>query len=259
MRKRTPPPPHLPHPQPALDPLGRPFVGNADVTDNLHEAVQVALWSVLGEASHAVSVAIAKGVVTLSGPLPAGANETRLLATLGKVPGLSGIENRLRSPVAAPEHDAAAPPITAAQPLLLVRRFCGLDAASVNAAIRQAIAVLDAESLRFGLPQPEQLVLFYRNVQADTLTLEIAMPVAAYPAALDQSELRPALLPQGDIAIAPAGAGLGAVLLARRQLVEAERRAGRSLAGWWWQRLPAGSFRPWRELPASELCSLRES
>ena len=98
---------------------------------------------------------------------------------------------------------------------------------------------------------PDELVVVYRNLQSHTVTLEVGMPVDQLPAALAGSELRPGLLPLNEVARAPTGVGLAAMLWARRRLLAAEAAAGRVAADWWWQQFGHEQFRPWRELPAS--------
>ncbi len=240
--------PRLPHPQPPSDPAASPFVGNVTVEDNLAEAVEVALWTALGEASRDLTIGVRDGgIVELRGRLPAGSRTETALAAVRGLGGVSAVLDRLTVAPARSRQPAAA-----SQHLVYLRRFCAADEPSTSAAIRQAVARLDAWFSDHAALS-ERLVVVYRNLRPATVTLDIAMPIdATAPPIPVGSELRIADLRLGMVEKARAEPGFAGLLDAKRRIVE---QSGRHDDGTlvFWQSFDSPAFRPWRGHPEAML------
>jgi hypothetical protein len=238
----------VPQPQPPLDPTRRPFVGNATVEENLAEAVQVALWNRLGEACHAVAVDVQPGgVIALEGELPQKVTAASVVEAVRNVNGVSAVIDRLTAPRRPDRGQGANGAL--AMDVVSVRRFCAADEPSTSAAIRQAVARLDAWCSEHD-ERPGQLIVIYRNLRQGTITLDIAMPTAVTAELPAGSELRREHLVLTPASQTDAEPGFAALLKAHQTLQEGAGRAPNG-ASIFWQVFDAAEFRPWRAHPSA--------
>lgn len=232
-----------PHARPPLDPTAQPFVGNRSVDDNLREAVQVALFAAIGEASQALRISVTDRTVSLSGAWPDRRRRSAGHAALRALPGLGRVHDRaeLATSTTKPESTPVAE-----TPLLHVTRYCGPDEPSTGAAIREAVATLDQFCSANDAPPPTELIVRYRNLLPGSVTLDIGCAASAELAARAAGELTVGRLGPGISVRHLPGPGLAAVLAEVQALAD----DGASAI---WQRFPSAAFRPWHGHPAAPL------
>ena len=235
--------PLLPQPRPPIDPARDPFVGNRSVDDNLGEAVRVALWAAIGDASHQLRVTVKDRTVTLTGTWPDRRRRSGGHAAIRAVPGVGPVRD---TAVLLTPRKGPAPVQVPALPFVHVHRFCGADESSTGAAIRQAVATLDQFCAAHAAPPPEHLIVSYRNPLPASITLEIGFSATAELAAHARGDLEVSSLPAGIAVRHLPGPNLAAVM----EQVGALAAQG-ALAIW--QSFPAAAFRPWHGHPDAPL------
>jgi hypothetical protein len=250
--------PRLPHPGRPVGP-DRPFVGNVTADDNLAEAVQIAAWTAIGSAKCAIAFDVHGHTVTMTGQLPTEQQRQALEAAIFRVAGIQIVINKISlhgEPAADPASQGAEQPAgtrtieVEAQQIVSVTRFCGLDEASLSAAIRGAVALLDRAFALQGLPLARELFVTYQNHRLDTVTVQIGMPSAQFAPA---GEFHVGPCPAGRMAVATVEAGPAAVEQIDRALTNAPEGEGRLAAKYCWQRFHETAFRPWVGHPAAEI------
>lgn len=249
-------PPSLPEACEPGDMLAAPFVGNASIDDNVRECVQVGLWAVLREAERALSIGVAKGVVTLSGPIPEARREAALKAAQA-VHGVRKVIDRMTE-AGAPAIPAGArrrAPASAGGPgpFIYVTRYCGESDASSAAAIRDGVAVLDRFLAGLGVTPATELLVLYRNHLPGAITLEIGFPTEADIAARASGEIQTGITPAGRMRSILPPAGFAPVLAAAADLIGPDGRPLGHDGAYAFQRFVAEQFRPWRGHPSAPL------
>jgi hypothetical protein len=224
-------------------------VGNATVEENLAEIVQVVLWNLLGSASHVIAIDVKPGgTIVLHGKLPANARPELIVEAVRHARGVSAVVDRLtvRTPHES-RHSAAG-----SQPIVGIRRFCAADEASTSAAIRQGVARLDAWFSQHG-ELSDRLIIIYRNLRQNTVTLDIAMPSGTEPELPAGSELRRKHLALLAVAQTVAEPGFAALLEAQQKLHQGTAQFASNSSPAFWQVFDAADFRPWKGHPRAPL------
>lgn len=234
-------------PKPQTEPMPAPFVGNLSVDDNIAEGVRVAIWSAIGERAHAIVASVAEGIVTLTGQYRSAAEQAAVHRAVSGVPGVHKLVDAGDVGIAA-EHSAVVT-VQEKTPLVQVTRFCGLDEASMSAAIRQAVDVLDAFMVAQGAALPQTLIIRYRNPIEGAMTLEIGVPTAIAPASIPRGEIGMSALPAGPRTRQPVAGGVPGLVAGVADLTA---RGAEAI----WQEFGAETFRPWRRHPDSELIAI---
>lgn len=250
------PPPILPEAREPGDMLEAPFVGNASIDDNVRECVQVGLWAVLREAERALSIGVAKGVVTLSGPIPTAKREAVLKAAhaVHGVRKVIDCMTEASAPAIPADADQQTPaPGGTPEPFIYVTRYCGESDASSAAAIRDAVAVLDRFLAGQDAAPATQLLVLYRNHLPGAITLEIGFPTRADIAARAVGEIRAGTTPAGQMRSILPPAGFGPVLAAATDLIGQDGRPLGHDGAYAFQRFVAEQFRPWCGHPSTPL------
>jgi len=248
----------LSQPQPPVDPLHRPFVGNETIDDNLRENITVAIFNLMGERARALEISVTAGVATLGGPVIDHAEAAGVVKAASSISGISEVVDHLRPANAAVRAVRTRAPRSAArhaaEPLRLVTltRFCGLDDASTGAAIRQAIGRLDHFFADRRLPQPDRMVIVYRNLIPGAITLELGFPVSPNSSPNLEGEFRFTELPAATDQAATTAPGIAPIIATLRELM----LAGHAYA---WQVVDDEDFRPWRGHPALPLSVTADS
>jgi hypothetical protein len=210
-------------------------VGNATLDDNIAEGAQVALWSALGDDHHRIRVHVEDGCVTLAGALDDKAACEAAELAVRAVPGVRRVVPRL----AAGSVSAAVAP----EVMLSVTRFCGLEPASIRAAVAEGRGALDAFFARYRLPPAHDLVLVFRNRRNDTVTIDIAYPVPAVSATRTDDEVEARAVPTGPTLSALPEPGVAGLLRAASAL--SPHGDGGAPTAWFWQRIAGGARHPW--------------
>jgi len=238
-----------------MDPSSDPFVGNETVDDNLTECVQIALWNALGDLHGSVFPKVNNGVVTLSGAVTSAKHRDAAEAAASSIAGVVKVIIKIDI-VAGDDYPAAKraairrqPAVSirhiAPQPMVYVVRFCGVDEASMSAALRQGVHILDEFLASKGHPAGNQLFVVYRNQLPGTVTLQVGMPVDAVTARSATGELTSGTTPGGSFMTKRIEAGLPNLLTAEAELLQLAKRSRVSCQPWFWQSFPAPDFRPW--------------
>jgi hypothetical protein len=134
--------------------------------------------------------------------------------------------------------------------VLYLRRFCAADETSTSAAIREAVAHLDTQ-LAGRQQRPERLIVIYRNIHPETMTLDIGMPIDGAVELPPASEFHLDVKPQEPAAQTIAEAGFPGLIEARDRLLELGHQPGTSPV--FWQIFDAEGFRPWTGHPKAPL------
>jgi hypothetical protein len=236
--------PALPPAGEAPDPQHAPFVGNRTVADNLHESVQVALWIKLGPGARSIAIRTSDaGVVELRGRVASEQLHHEVVQLVRDIKGVAALHDHIT--VRGEAHEAPK-----SQPTIYLRRFCAADEASTSAAIREAIARLDEYFAARGA-LPGKLLLIYRNLQPQTVTLDIAMPAGQSADAPSGSDLHLGEAPGFTGAETLAGAGFQGLLAAVTELGVPTHGRDHPLV--FWQSFEAADFRPWTGHPAARV------
>lgn len=218
MTKQTSP--SLPEPQAPIDPLHRPFVGNMSVDENLREILAIAIWNLLGARGHTIAISVTDGIVRLEGTVADSAEETALLKLARSHTGIRDVINGLEIAGSEAAVDAGGPlPGAPPRKLLHLVRYCGLDEASIAAALRQALGHFAPLVGHAGGSVP--LVIVYRNLMPGAVTLDIGVPLDAAGAVAPEGEVHIRELPAGEAgAPPPYGMGLSGVLAHVKALLD---------------------------------------
>lgn len=248
----------LPHARPPIDPGTQPLVGNESVDDNLAESARVAMWNAIGAADRTVTLTVEDGMVTLSGTLPSADQSRRLEAAVAAVPGITRVNNFVQISTAIRQPHGRAPQRRRGpEPFAFVTRFCGLDEASTTAAIRQAVADLDALFSANGVPRSAELIVVFRNRLPNAVTLDIGMPLPPALVGRLGEGYRMGYISAGPLAQAMPEPGLAGALAAGERLVARAYPGRRDPFPGFWQRFAAPQFRPWQgHVPAPVFISL---
>lgn len=236
----------------------RPFVGNETVDDNLREAVEITAWNAIGSAKCHLSFDVHAHIVTIRGELASEQQRQALEGAVRHVTGVHSIINatKLRAepadtagPAAEPQ---AAPETIDVEPrsIAYVTRFCSFDEASLSAAIRDAIGLLDRTFEAQGLPRSNELLVEYINHRGDTVTLRIGMPSVQLS---ETSHVHVGTAPAGRMAATNIAAGPEAIVEGYSALLRAIGDGALYPTDHYWQRFDVAEFRPWAGHPASQL------
>lgn len=163
------------------------------------------------------------------------------------------VPNSHRAADAAVGASRAAVEFVAPRSMVQLVRYCSVDEASLSAALRQAVDILDGFAAARGLPPVEDLIVVYRNRQRDTVTMEIGAPVEADIAETAEGELHAAIAPHGSFITRQVDAGLPNLLAGETELAEIAAAMGASAQPYFWQTFPAAHFRPWQGHPAAKV------
>lgn len=252
----------LPHPQPPIDPARTPLVGNESVDDNIAECAQIAIWNVIGKRGRAVTLSVDQGVVTISGKLVTGERRDAVIAAIGRLRGVRYVVDETIVPPhpnpaarSRPSRPRKATHIewTEPRPFAYLVRFCSLDEASMSAAIRQAVAQLDAFLAAEALPAAQSLIVVYKNRQPQTVTLEIGVPAELGTVHQAAEGVHTGLMPGGASLTVRADPGLAGLLNAEAALARLASKSGHAALDQLWQEFDAASFRPWLGHPPAPL------
>jgi hypothetical protein len=239
-----------------------PFVGNISVDDNIAESVKVALWHLGAPVCGRIEAAVSDARVTLTGTVDSieqiGAVESAVFA----VDGIAGISNFVVVETQTAKGDAAAalPPKSdlartqvTSQPMLYVTRYCSLEPASITAALRQGMDVLDSFVGGLAEPAPTEAIVIYRNRLGETVIVEVGYPVSAEAAKRATGEVKSGRTPGGSMVSIMPDAGHHGLLEAQNRLLEHARREklvpGKAI----WQRFSAKRARLGAERPCVPL------
>lgn len=122
----------------------------------------------------------------------------------------------------------------------------------MSAAIAGAVERLDQCLTARQVPLTDRLLIIYRNMGADSVTLEIGMPVSE-PTMMMGDGLKAGSTPGGATLSIQVAAGSASLLAAMAQLRRSATAAGMAPDTLWWQSFAADQFRPWRGHPAGAL------
>lgn len=250
--------PKLPHPRHPPGPH-QPFVGNATIDENLAEAVQIAAWTAIGSAKCGIAFDVQGHTVTMRGQLETEHLRQALEHAIVDVAGILVVINKVdlrpvpaAEPIRPPEgHGAAFEAVDVqGQPMVYVTRFCSFDEASLSAAIRASVALLDQSFERQGLALPHDLFVIYKNHHHGTVTLQIGMPTTQFAVT---GEFQSASGPAGPMLTAAVAPGPAAIEQAHETIVQMIKESGQHAADYYWQRFDEADFRPWVGHPAAAI------
>jgi hypothetical protein len=251
--------PKLPQPRPPLDAKYDPFVGNETVDDNLSECVRIALWNALGDLHGSLEPVVNNGVVSLDGSVTLAAHRDAAETAARSIAGVVKVINRIavfadNNHPPAKGREARQPSAVSMQhiakhPMVYLIRYCSVGEASISAAVRQGLPILDEFLTSNGQAHAHQLFVIYRNHLRETVTLEIGVPVDAITAKRAMGELRTGATPGGASMSRRTGNGLSNLLSAEAQLIEMARRSGVACQACFWQSFAPADFRPWHGHP----------
>lgn len=236
--------PVLPQPKAKIDPKVTPFVGNVTVADNIREAVEVAIWTVLGRHDPAVTIDVVEGgAVGLGGVLPSHRHRREIVDAVRAINGVTSVLDHLE--VVEGRTDTESPVLPGT--MLYVRRFCASDEASTSAAIRQAIGRLETHFAEQNV-EPGQLIVIYRNLRPQTVTVDIGMSVAQGASMASPGTLRVAPVPASSSFEGVAQPGFEALLQAIATLRSKAGLNSTDIAAFW-QSFDLDRVRPWTGHP----------
>lgn len=256
--KRNGDAPQLPHPKQPIDPQHDPFVGNETVDDNICEWAKLAVWNAI--PGHHLSVAVSDGVVTLAGAVEQLEQRRLAVAAAARVEGVRRVVDRIRVARLAGRRGGAAPhpagsalTQVAARPMLYVVRHCVLDEASMSAALRQAVPVLDNALSTRGEAPMRDLIVIYRNRVPGAVTVEIGAPLETSPEAVVPGEAVLGVSPGGAMLSRIADAGLPGLLRREAELAATARSAGLEASPFFWQSFTYAQTHPWTGHPEASI------
>jgi hypothetical protein len=215
-------------------------VGNDCVDDNIAECAQVALWNALKSARGRVKVSLAEGHATLSGRVRRTAEREAAELAIRALNCVNGITNDIVvEPSARGVRHEAPIALSRRSPsqLLYVTRFCSLEEASVTAATKDAIAVLNN---LLGNRKPSEFIVRFYNQHADTITLDVGCR-GRLPAGIDIGEVHVGKAPTGlGFAVTPPE-GFAGLMNALDRLREQVNATQDGTVADVWQVLPANA------------------
>lgn len=252
--------PKLPHPQPVTDPRHHPFVGNDSVDDNISEWATLAIWNALPDGHATVSARVASGTVTLTGTVHNLEQRRAVASAIGKVQGVTRVVDRIRldrvrsrRPRTSPQPAALSLEEVTAHRMLYVVRHCVLDEASISAAMRQAVPMLDEAVSAHGAMPAGELIVVYRNRVPGAVTVEIGVPVDVSFGAVSGGEPALGHSPAGAMLSRTAEAGLPGLLRREAELVTTAQAAGLHTGSFFWQRFSHDQAHPWLGHPEARV------
>jgi hypothetical protein len=249
----------LPHPQTMLDPTHDPFVGNVTVDDNIAEWATLAIWNALPHQRSSVSAKVANGTVTLTGAVHSLKHRDLIVDAVNRVRGVARVVDRIRPDTVRSRRSrdksratAAIKEITA-RPMLYVVRHCVLDEASISAAMRQALPMLDDTVAARGAGAIGEFIVIYRNRVPGAVTVEIGVPVDLSIDADSPGEPALGRSPGGAMLSRTAIAGLPGLLRREAELVATARAAGLEAGSYFWQSFSHDQTHPWVGHPEAKV------
>jgi hypothetical protein len=249
----------LPHPQPMLDPTHDPFVGNETVDDNIAEWATLAIWNALPDHCSNVSASVANGTVILTGVVHSLKQRRVIVEAVSKVRGVSNVVDRVRLDRSTLRRvrTKSRPALTLeefpARPMLYVVRHCVLDEASISAAMRQALPMLDEAVSARGAKAIGELIVVYRNRVPGAVTVEIGVPVDLSIDANGPGEPALGQSPSGAMLSRTAVAGLPGLLRREAELVATAQAAGLGAGSFFWQTFSHDQTHPWLGHPEAKV------
>lgn len=218
--------------------LSGAFVGNRCIDDNLAECVKLAIWKAVGTAGRGIKVEVTDGRAALSGEaMSVPARSGAVTATLG-VPGIVSIEDRMTTSDSANSTPLEIEYQAACGPAIGVTRYCNLTEASVDSAVRQARAILEAFIDARGGSLPSSYTVVFRNLRESTVTVDVMYPVEANLATIAAGDVRRWEPPSGRYVSTTPAAGLRPTLAAYHATAARLALAGYTPGDLWWQVIP---------------------
>ena len=249
----------LPHPQPMLDPTHDPLAGNETVDEDISEWATLAIWNIPPRRSSSVSVKVVDRAVTLTGVAHSSEQRRLIVEAVSKVQGVARVIDRIRletvraRPVRSKSLPSVALEEVTARPMLYVMRHCVLDEASISAAMRQAVPMLDEAVLERGARTTGEMVVVYRNRVPGAVTVEIGVPIDPIAAVAEQGEPALGQSPNGAMLSRMAEAGLPGLLRREAELTATARAAGLGAGSYFWQSFSHDQTRPWLGHPEAKV------
>ncbi|MEO8883220.1 MAG: hypothetical protein ABI377_07415 [Devosia sp.] len=236
--------------------LQQPQQDSPESDEDLANAAQVAIWNCDPDLHRRVRASANDGYLTLSGTV---ATERQRSSIETAVLGLGDGTNRLTNMIEVigatqNEEEKPTPPAAhqevAAEPMLYVRRYCGIEPYSLSAALHEALAVLDRRFLDLGLTTPDEAIVVYRNRLPESVVLDVGYVLPSSARAKSDDELKVGMTPGGSVLSAPAAFGSRGLFEVHDQLIERARLGRLSPMNFTWQRLPLEAVRLRVEHPA---------
>ena len=119
-------------------------------------------------------------------------------------------------------------------PMISVTRFCGVERSSIVAGIRNGLDALKRLASEIGF-EPRKAVVIYRNPQAETITVEVGIPVPEGLAYRNTGEFRSGRTPGGPSLRLPAVVPGPTVIAATDALKRTAKEEGLLHEPYWWQ------------------------
>jgi hypothetical protein len=252
--------PALPEARPFADPLHDPFVGNETVDDNIVEWAQLGIWSALSGQRSNVSVGVKDGTATLAGTAQSQEQRQAIAEAVARVRGVRQVVDRIRLARLRPLRTQLALPATAlglehvtARAILYVVRYCVLDEASISAAMRQAVPLLEGALVAHGQLPMRELIVIYRIGVPGAVTVQIGVPVDLRSDAVVEGEPEVGRSPGGTMLSKVADAGLQGLLRSHTELVATARATGLEAESLFWQSFPRDRAQPWQGYPRARV------
>jgi hypothetical protein len=203
-------------PLPALPADG----GHAVVTDaGLADIVRIELWKI-GLGGREVQLSIAEDGVRLSGVLFEHQHRQALEVVRKLAPGKAICDTiTTHRPVADTDPPGHKYEGACSSPIVFVARYCGLDAPSITAGVRTAAADLARFFAVHSIEHDAAAFIIYRNLRAETVTVEVGFPVGAQAAIPADPNVRSGRGPAGpafSLAVSGGARNLGTALEALR-------------------------------------------
>jgi hypothetical protein len=202
---------------------------------------------------------VTNGTVTLTGAVHSLKQRTLIVDAVNRVQGVTRVVDcirpdrvRHRQSRGKSRATAAIKEITA-HPMLYVVRHCVLDEASISAAMRQALPLLEEAVSARGAKATGELIVVYRNRVPGAVTVEIGVPVDLSIDADSPGEPALGRSPGGAMLSRTAIAGLPGLLRREAELVATARAAGLEAGSYFWQSFSHDQTHPWVGHPEAKV------
>jgi BON domain len=207
--------------------------------ENLTDGARVALFNA-GFSHHEIAIAAADGWVTVTGAVRSEGERTNAETAIRALEGVAGVSNELSISGAANTATAGRRRPRLAEHLPALRiistvRYCGLEAASVIAAMRAASSELDGFLSTRGLLPQKGIVVIYTNVQSETVTVELGYRVGEDIVATSEGPVRSAWAPSGAAFSTRPDGGVPGLLTGFAKLQSMAEDAGFRRPEFFWQ------------------------
>jgi hypothetical protein len=202
---------------------------------------------------------VANGTVTLAGVVHNLKQRRAIVEAITKVRGVSHVVDRMRLDRATPRRvrTKSRPTLTLEEfpvrPMLYVVRHCVLDEASISAAMRQALPILDEAGSARGAKAIGEFIVVYRNRVPGAVTVEIGVSVDLSVGASARGEPALGQSPSGTMLSRTAVAGLPGLLRREAELVATAQAAGLGAGSFFWQVFSRDQTHPWVGHPEAKV------